>query len=180
MQSKQFLSKDGKVFGPYSEADLKAMKEKGEYYQYEWYWDGTSPDWTPVPKQGSTPPPLPFPDSFPKTGTQTKIEVSHSELKVPAKKVSLEKPSQKSFCAIAFDQRHSLGGEVMHATSSGGTFFSTPHSSTAFPKGSTVWLDLLDEETDKSAKIRCTVQGIKREGSQWILDLDWDSCPLIN
>ncbi len=54
-----YLGKDGKTFGPFSVAEVEAMKISGEFYRYEWMWDGQSPNWVLVPPPAPPPPPPP-------------------------------------------------------------------------------------------------------------------------
>ena len=163
--SQTYLAKDGKVFGPYDATKIAALRKSGEFFTYEWMWDGKSPDWSPVPRKLHNPPPLP----------------GNEEVKLTGKKregVEIE-ASNKAFCAIAFDTRSSLAGEVSGAHSRGAKFVSNPSEHTPFSKGSTIWVDLLDEAADRSAKVKSVVTQVSRMGTQWVMELEWGGCPLI-
>jgi len=175
MNPTTYLAKDGKVSGPFDHDKVEELKKNGSFYEYEWMWDGHSPDWTPIPRKLKSPPSV-LPD-----GTSPGIRrPTPQELQKQKTKTNIEiETSKKSFYAVCFDSRSTMGGEVSHAHSRGGKFVSVPGTSSPFPKGATVWLDLLDESSDKSAKIKSVVTDVHRESDHWILDLEWTSCPLV-
>ncbi len=189
MDAPVFLAREGKVTGPFDSKKIEEMKASGEFYKYEWMWDGQSPDWSPVPRKLASPPPLPED----RTRTLTKVpgaEAGKSPAATqpaPAAKTSGSQPyagvelktSAKTFCAVLFDSRLTIGGEVSQAHSRGGKFISTPSQSLPVSKGAVVLLDLLDESTDRSTKIQSSVSQVSRMGDRWVLDLEWPGCPLL-
>lgn len=175
MDSPSYLAKNGKVYGPYEAAKIAELKASGDFYDYEWMWDGQAPDWAPVPRKLKSPPPLPggvTPQVAPSAPGQKRPPPS------PMKSVEIE-TSKKLFPAICFDNRTTMGGEVSHAHSRGGRFVSLPNSPSVFPKGATVSVDLLDEAADKTAKIKSVVSGVSRLDNRWVLELEWGECPLL-
>jgi hypothetical protein len=192
MELPTYLAKAGKVTGPFDATHIEAMKASGEFYTYEWMWDGQSPDWAPVPRQLASPPALPEPSK-----TITRITVDQTSTAIDAKAargapapktVSAKgsfhgadiKTSDQTFCAVLFDTRLTIGGEVSHAHSRGGKFISTPTHQVPVSKGSNALLDLLDERTDRSTKIHASVTNVSRMGDRWVLDLEWSSMPLLD
>lgn len=193
MDAPVYLAKEGKVSGPFEPAQIEELRRSGEFYKYEWMWDGKSPDWAPVPRKLSSPPGLPAET----TKTLTKIPVaettktgitvapSHSPNTAPAAVAGAFhgadiKTSAKSFCAVLFDSRVTLGGEVTQAHSRGAHFVSTPTQDIPVSKGTNALIDLLDESTDRSAKLQTTISKVSRMGDRWVLELEWADCPLLD
>jgi hypothetical protein len=183
MDATVYLAKEGKVSGPFDSKKIEEMKASGEFYRYEWMWDGQSPDWSPVPRKLHSPPALP--DSAPErektktTTTTVSPAAASSAAAKPFKNVDIE-TSNQVFYAVLFDSRTTLGGEVSQAHSRGGKFISGPTQATPFSKGSTALVDLLDEKTDRSAKVQAQIGSVSRMGDRWMLELEWASCPLID
>lgn len=174
MSAPTYLAKDGKVFGPYDSAKVEELRASGKFFEYEWMWDGEAPDWSPVPRKLKSPPPLPG-GAIPTVAPT--IAVASTPPK-PKQNVVIE-TSDKSFCAIAYNNRLTMGGEVSQAHSRGGRFVSAVGADTPFPKGTTIWLDLLDESNDKSAKVKSVVSGVSRLDTRWVIELEWGGCPLL-
>ena len=193
MELPTYLAKAGKVVGPFDAKHVAEMKASGEFYKYEWMWDGQSPDWSPVPRQLASPPALPEPS---KTITRISVEQTSthdvissntakpSPVSVSAKGPSFHgadiKTSNKTFCAVLFDTRITIGGEVSQAHSRGGKFISTPTHQIPVSKGSNALLDLLDEATDRSTKVQTAETNVSRMGDSWVLDLEWAAMPLLD
>lgn len=185
MDAPMYLSKEGKVSGPYEPSQIEELKRSGEFYTYEWMWDGKSPDWSAVPRKPSLPPGLPTET----TKTLTKITVTESaktgntvpasEKTKPSKGVDI-KTSAKTFCAVIFDSRVTLGGEVSLAHSRGAKFISTPTHDVPVSKGTSALIDLLDESSDRSAKLQTSILNVSRMGDRWVLELEWANCPLLD
>jgi hypothetical protein len=182
MELPTYLAKAGKVTGPFDAKAIEAMKASGEFYSYEWMWDGQSPDWSPVPRQLAAPPSLPEPSK-----KITRITVDQTSTAVSAKAAPAAafhgadiKTSNKTFPAVLFDTRLTLGGEVSHAHTRGGKFISTPTHSIPVSKGSNALVDLLDETTDRTTKIQASVANVSRMGDRWVLDLEWSAMPLLD
>ncbi len=45
---KFYLARSGKISGPYTEADIKALESRGELLTYTWIWVPGSQDWKPL------------------------------------------------------------------------------------------------------------------------------------
>ncbi len=184
MESQVFLAKEGKVSGPFDANQIEAMKRSGEFYRFEWMWDGQSPDWSPVPRNLASPPPLPEERTQTQVpGAETKVSPATNRSAPVAAKSPFAgadiKTSEKTFCAVLFDNRLTIGGEVTQAHARGGKFVSTPSQSTPIQKGATALLDLLDEANDRSTKIQTQVLQVSRMGDRWVLDLEWAQLPLL-
>lgn len=192
MEAPTYLAKAGKVVGPFDAKHIAEMKSTGEFYKYEWMWDGQSPDWSPVPRQLTSPPSLPEPSksitriSVDQTATHdVKAHVSRgAPAPASAKSGSFHgadiKTSGKVFCAVLYDTRLTIGGELSQAHTRGGKFVSTPTHMVPVSRGSNALLDILDEATDRSTKIQTSVTTVSRMGDRWVLDLEWSSMPLLD
>jgi hypothetical protein len=49
-----YLSKDGKIFGPYTDEELENLRRSGEINTFSWIWGGGSSNWMPI----AAPPPM--------------------------------------------------------------------------------------------------------------------------
>jgi len=182
MDAPVYLAKEGKVSGPFEPNQISELKSSGEFYTYEWMWDGKSPDWAPVPRKLTAPPGLPAE----KTKTLTKVPASttaaapaQAQAARPFQGVDL-KTSTKTFCAVLFDSRITLGGEITQAHARGGHFVSTPSQGVPISKGTNALIDVLDESSDRSAKIQANVSSVSRMGDRWVLELEWAGLPLLD
>lgn len=200
MDALLYLAKEGKVSGPFDAQKVESMKQSGDFYTYEWMWDGKSPDWAPVPRKLSSPPNLPAEA----TKTVTKVAAptpaatvaktaAHPAATSPTVAIAAAQParqsrfqgveikaSSKTFFAVIFDNRQAIGGEVTQAHSRGAHFVSTPSQTVPLSKGTRASVDLLDETTDRSTKIPSTIESVTRMGDRWVLELAWDACPLLD
>jgi hypothetical protein len=189
MEALLYLAKEGKVSGPFDSKQVESMKASGEFYAYEWMWDGQAPDWSPVPRKLSSPPGLPAEatktltrvPADPQAKSATPISQPQAQAPLQTRFQGVEiKKSSKLFYAVLFDNRQTLGGEVSEAHTRGARFISAPTHGTPLPKGSRALVDLLDEATDRSTKIPAQVENVSRMGDRWVIDLAWDSCPLLD
>lgn len=193
MDALLYLAKEGKVSGPFDAQKVESMKQSGDFYTYEWMWDGKSPDWAPVPRKLSSPPnlpaeatktlkkvPGPADSSTPGVNTPSLAPAAAQ----PARQSRFQgveiKASSKTFFAVIFDNRQAIGGEVTQAHSRGAHFVSTPSQTVPLSKGTRASVDLLDETTDRSTKIPSTIESVSRMGDRWVLELAWDACPLLD
>lgn len=179
MEATTYLAKAGKVSGPFDAKQIEDLKRSGDFYAFEWMWDGHSPDWAPVPRKLQAPPALP--EVARKITHVSAAEAANAPVaKNPSFHGADIKTSDKTFCAVLFDTRITIGGEVSHAHSRGGKFVSTPTQQIPVSKGSSALLDLLDEATDRSTKVKAAVVNVSRMGERWVLDLEWAGMPLLD
>lgn len=183
MERQIFLARNGKTTGPYTELQIEEMTENGELYKYEWIWDGESPDWTPVPKKGKTPPPKP-------DVTITKIEVpDEAEVLLATPSPTLKKTQtlnthqtqnemhSKKFSTILYDNEKSLSGKLWKIDSSHAKFLTNTHQD-PHKIGQTVWVDILNDEKDMAYKARCAINSIQlNPQNEWEMTLFIESFP---
>jgi hypothetical protein len=215
-----YLAKHGKTFGPYQPQEIQEMKLNGQFFEYEWLWDGTSPDWSRVPPPAPPPPPrsggtntqipappqtqVPAPTPAPQPAAQNsqtaaapapsvatvqfppRPEVSQPSVSTkPASSIQPIKTevrkSDREFQAICHDFHRLLSGTATAVTSNGCRLVcaekgTAPH---LVPK-SKVWMDLLDERTDRSVTIKVTLGDLKKDGDSWSYDVQWENNPLLS
>jgi hypothetical protein len=168
-----YLAKNGKTFGPFGPEEIEDLKESGEFFKYEYFWDGTAPEWSRVPPP-VPPPPMPG-ASAPKPAPQAAA--------APAKQAASEPQvvmSSKQFQAVCHDFHRLLSGTARNVTSAGCELVSEQEGETsAFASGAKVWIDLLDEPTDRSVTLQVNVGVVKREGKHWVYQIQWKSNPLL-
>lgn len=176
MSDQTYLAKDGKTFGPYDAKTVESLKNSGEFYTYEWVWDGASPNWAPVPRKVKGPPPLPSGDASPRISNADVVKGTASS--TPSAQRELGKSlTRKTYCAIAFDSRTTISVDVKNIHETGGELISTQSGSQAFPKGSMIWIDLLDEETDQASKMKAKIEGTSNQSGKWHYQVSWSKFP---
>jgi hypothetical protein len=187
MKKMIWLHQHGKTIGPLTAAELQAIRDSGEYRNYNWLWEASAKQWSAI-----NPPPVPegaleapAPSSQPgfvahPSGTASGIP-SGASSPLPAKAPSareLTVPLQ----AICYDERHVLSGTVRRV--SGDRFFlvtadhvdSLPH----FKAGTQVWVNLLNEPQGLTENVQVRIAELQRlEDSTWAYAMKWKSRPGI-
>lgn len=185
-----YLGKDGKTFGPFQDAEIEAMKISGEFYRFEWKFDGSSPEWTRIVPPVAEPPKPPLPPaSSGNTGAiaqptptveATRTMVMPSSQKASGAAKSTGPASNRVFQAICHDFSRVMSGKVVQPGVTGGKLVCTDViTHPPFVRGTTVWMDLLEEASDRSVKIKATLTDLHRENQTWVYSVAWDSCPLL-
>ncbi len=147
-----YLAKNGKTVGPFTPDQISEMTESGELHRYEWIWDGSSPDWKPVPRKAKAPPPRP--------------EITVTKVNDEPKVRSL----MKEFSAILYDHETALAGKLQVSGKNSGIFLTNDHQP-PFKSGQVVWIDYLEEEKDLAFKIRAAIDKVQHSDNSWRLEL---------
>lgn len=163
-----YLSRNGEVSGPFSEEQFHSIKASGEFYLYEWYWDGQAPDWLVIPKNKPNLPPLPTIKSNPPEFKEPKIATPTVSKTVtpPTFKVSHSK-----YAAIVYDQRAILSGDLDVKDQNSAIFTSFQPIKIPFGLGEELYIDCLDEKNDKATKVKAKVLQIRTQEELAVLDL---------
>jgi hypothetical protein len=208
------LAKNGKTFGPYLPQEVEQMKLSGEFFEFEWLWDGSSPDWSRVPPPAPPPPPprsaptvpaapaaaaqtAPQPaagiqlpprpgvvsqpqnptQAQPQTQTPTLAARPQQQQAQPAREI---KRTDREFQVICHDFHRLLSGTATQVTSVGCRLVcaETGHAPHLVPQ-SKVWMDLLDEKSDRSVTIKVTLGALTKEGDRWVYQVSWENNPLV-
>lgn len=173
MSQLTYLGKDGKTFGPFPNEEIEALKISGKFYDYEYFWDGSTPEWQRVPQPSAPPPPLPSIETSRPVVAETEPVVSRTTTR-PAL------AGHREFQAICHDFHRMMSGRVLEPSSAGARLvYSDTQKAPPFKAGVQVWMDLLDETTDRSVTIKARLNSLSREGVEWVYAVSWDHCPLL-
>ena len=157
-----WLSKEGKIFGPYSPKEIELLKNEGKFSEYTWMWAPGSNQWAPITPAPA--PPLP-------PGKQ----VVQSEFKT-------RHPLDKTLEVICHDQKNIVSGKIQCILDNGFVMTSKDfsESSPPFHQGRHVWLNLLDEANGSTENIRAEIVKIERKDqTTWSYEFQWKEVPKI-
>lgn len=151
-----YLGKNGKTFGPYTEAEFQAMITSGELVEFSWIWDHDKSSWKTIDQ----PPPMPV--------------GSPEKTKAKAQKQA----SWDSVQAILYNAFTLVQGELKSVTETGCQLVCrSPDSHLSC--GSVVSLNLFEGNLDKKTlSLNAKILAVEpAEGGQWRYLLRWDSLP---
>lgn len=186
-----WFSKEGEVYGPFSDAEVERLKEEGEYEKFSWVWSRATQRWV-----GINPPPRPpiedFSESAPEMEEQTPVEVepeqeASAQEFVPdftPERVESSKGSklERNLQALCHDQRTIISGTVSRLLEDGFVMTSKDYSTSSppFHRGWTIWLNLLDEAKGCTENIRAKIVRIGRQDdATWFYEFQWEEMPKI-
>jgi hypothetical protein len=188
-----YLSKDGKVTGPFAETEINEMRESGDLQQYSWIWHGAGKNWEPL----SAPPP---PPANPSSGQSfpTPPSASSSGAGASASRTTKGAPPvqrratgntggtprpvpSNPIQAVCHDNRNVVSGVISQIKADGFSLMSADHSTTMppFRKGGHVALNLLDDAAGKTENIKATIIDFERKGHFWEYELKWETKPKV-
>lgn len=169
-----YLSRENKVFGPYSLTEVDRLKTTGEYIKFFWFWDGSTDDWVPA----NPPPPLPVgaaqPAKQPAKGLAKELErhVERSD-RAPFANAGV-------FRVICHDFRDLVSGTLVEISQKSCLLLTpAPHSGLpTIRKGRKVWLSMLNESSNQSENIEGTVSDTRRrQTGEWEYVIEWSRIP---
>ena len=175
-----YLSKDGKVSGPFAETELNELRQSGELQQYSWIWHGAGKNWEPL----SPPPPPPAASSssagasagrttkgVPPVQRRATGNTGGTPRSVPSNPIQ----------AVCHDNRNVVSGVISQIKADGFSLMSADHATTMppFRKGGHVALNLLDDDAGKTENIKATIIDFERKGHFWEYELKWETKPKV-
>ncbi|MGZ3687920.1 MAG: hypothetical protein ACXWPM_02740 [Bdellovibrionota bacterium] len=166
-----YLSKSGKIEGPFSPTQIEEMRRSGELSAYFWRWDAGSKEWAPLH------PPPPRPPEQPQAAAEPPRAVA------AARPTAARAPVQVSpgILAVCFDARTVASGAIADI-GDGGCLLTQVHPAGDFPvfrRGATLTLNLLDEATSRSENVKAVVDGAEKRGGSWEYRLKWPARPQL-
>ena len=186
MDRQIFLARQGVTTGPFDDAKIQEMTESGEIHEYEWIWDGESPDWKPVPRRSKAPPrpevtitSIQVPPDLGSGTTEDDIPIASVIPQGNATKNTKAKTGLpgKRYSAILYDHEKAFAGKVWKMTDQSAKFLTTSGHH-PFKMGQVIWLDLLHEEKDLAYKVRGAIDGLQHSNDGWEIGLMLDQFPL--
>lgn len=185
-----WLSREGKIDGPFTSDQIHVMKNSGEFSKYAWLWEESAKSWKPIH------PLPPAPTSAAEAEVQIQVQAkapaetapTASAPKVPSRPTmpaAASQPAQQALAralsAVCHDNRNIIGGTIASMSGVESFFKSTDHLD-AFPpfrKGHLLWVNLLDESSGKSENARAEIIDLKKSEDCWEYRLKWKEVPKI-
>lgn len=170
-----YISKAGKTEGPFTEAQIDAMKASGELFQYSWIWNETTSVWDPIDK-------APAPLAPPRPVATLRAVPTPQPSPQPSVARLFNVPDQVSTAlqAICHDHSNVVAGTIKKAGETGCDFFAeSPESIPTFMKDMPVRLNIVNPTTGDSMSVRAEVVQAMRDSGRWKYRLSWSSCPEI-
>ncbi len=198
-----YLSKDGKVFGPYSKEEYTELKRTPEFFEFSWIWTEESPGWVPI-----NPPTVPptgntkeiYVNQKPEYTSQTKV-IRAAEANIPNRpafsntqqSVYHHQPGQSTrmtqthirvsantkIKAICHNEQQMISGNV-EKINSNEFYLITSLSKELIPpfgSGHQVILNLLDINSGNSENVSAKVTDVKRSKGCWQYKMQWLQAP---
>lgn len=146
-----YLGRRGKSFGPFSKAEIEAMRLSGELENYSFVWNQAELAW----KMLETPPPPPGARPAP----QAQVRPSGYE-------------------AICHDHTTLVSGALENVTEAGCDLVCADNSdSPRLGLKSMLLLNVLDNANQKAVNVRATLSEIIRREKAWVYRLRWARLP---
>ena len=138
-----YLSREGKIFGPFSPGEIDQFRKSGELLHYAWIWNPSSSRWSLLHPE----PPAPAAKPAPKPAQAT------------------PRPTDRAIQAICYDTIHLIGGRVESFDSEGAAILcpSDFRDLGPFRKGQKVSINLIDEASGASENVDALVETSARE-----------------
>lgn len=175
-----YLSRQGKVFGPFTRAQIEQLKRTGDFLGYSFIWDPTvSPDWRPVHLPPAPPPPAAevLPSRFARIDEGTITEVgTRPGFEEPTRGSGSISEDGRVFQVVCHNNRDAVAGIVVQPGAQGFTIITQESSSTMLPfgQGSKVWINLLDEQSGRTENFQALVGQVASHDGRWALQVLWE------
>ena len=194
-----YLSKDGKVFGPYSKEEYSELKRTADFHEFSWIWTEDSPGWVPinpptVPPTGNTKEiyvkkseqfqttqtqqtqAIPTKPAF--SGTQTSI-YHHQPGSSHTMQTQVRPVSNAKIKAICHNEQQMISGEVIQINAHEFKFLSSNSQEMipAFGSGHQVMVNLLDIHSGQSENASAKILDVKRMKGFWEYQMQWTKSP---
>src|SRR6185437_6021460 len=165
-----YLSREGKVFGPYTREELEQFRENGEIAQYAWIWDGSVGKWASLHPEPAKPAPLQPVGSGEQPATEPKAQ--------PKAKTRRAKEHQIVH-AIFFDSQRMMSGTIDSIDENGAVVSCASEFAVLVPfrKGQKLTVSLVDEATGECENLSALVLQCAREGRKIVYRIQWEKAP---
>jgi hypothetical protein len=189
-----YLARQGKVFGPISETEWKALEASARHTEYSWIWREGATQWEALDAA-----PEPIAEGFKGEPIRTAAEPTRpapapayqapayqSPAYQPAPPPLMESgpsPMQLGFKAphgrdipvVGHNFRQVIGGVLGHLTASGCEFRTEDHGfAPSFVPQSAILLNLLEGSSGHLMNVPARVCGVSRTRDGWIYQLRWE------
>lgn len=190
--SRIFLARSGNTYGPFTEEDIRKMREQGGLSTYTWIWTRGAQHWTPL----DPPPPPPFENSEPRSKSPHPAHApTEAQPQAPTQtQQPRPEPQPDNVIRAAFkpklvptreleaachDSRHIISGKLQRISDIGCELVCENGEGPAFGQSAPLQLNLLDPATGRSVTVSARLEGVTRKNGHWAYELRWDQCPEI-
>lgn len=183
-----YLARNGRIHGPYNEAQVEEMRASGAITAFSWIWDGSTPGWealdpapAELPNQAGVKiskavapiAPAPSRDDAPRVAPVIRDEIRESVsdgLRGLAPALQQMRALKKPLSAICHDYRHSAWGFVKLMGDSGCELeFAVEANDVRFAPGAKLQLNLLDESTGKAQNVDAVLDSVSRRNGHVVI-----------
>jgi hypothetical protein len=150
-----YLGKNGKVFGPYTQAKLDEMRLSGDIRNYTFIWDASADEWRTL----EAPPPKPGAAPTGRAGRRSEGQLEAAD-------------------AICHDYNQLVAGTLRNVSDMGCELVSHDEAdSPVLALDSALVLSVLDAKGDKALNVRAAVSEVTNDGEAWVYSLRWARRP---
>ncbi|MCM2278522.1 MAG: hypothetical protein NDJ89_10650 [Oligoflexia bacterium] len=176
-----FLGRAGKKFGPYTHAEIQALRESGELASYSWIWEDAA-GWKPL----DCPPPepasvsdeeVPSPPSDAPTTASAAPTRTPAPARAPAPATRVSEARSLAFDVICHDFHQVLSGKLQRVTDTGCELVSEEENGPQFNRRGTLVLNILDPATGRATNAHARLSSVSRVDGKWVCRLQWERCP---
>lgn len=195
-----YLSKDGKVFGPYSKEEYSEIKKTADFHEYSWIWTEDSPGWVPInpptvpptgntkeiyvqqkteqTKQTTTSSTQTNIPTRPALTTQTSI-YHHQPNQARATQTHIRVTADTKIKAICHNEQELISGDIQKINDNEFILLTTLSKVLIPPFGSghQVVINLLDLLSGTSENVSAKITDVKRSQGCWEYRMQWLQAP---
>lgn len=192
-----YLSKDGKVFGPYSKEEYSDLKKTPDFFEFSWIWTEESPGWVPinpptVPPTGNTKEIYVQPKTTqtPSSSTQTNIPTRpalntqtsiyhHQPNQARATQTHIRVSANTKIKAICHNEKNLISGDIQKINNNEFVLLTTLSKDLIppFGNGHQVVINLLDVLSGTSENVSAKITDVKRSKGCWEYKMQWLHAP---
>jgi hypothetical protein len=175
-----YLSRVGKVDGPFTAGKIEDMRQKGDLYLYDLIWLNSITGWTTLEEEvDNVDVPPPPPPVFQSNVQPTSTLVQDASLIIDIPKEP--DPPFIQIDAICFDKKTIVSGKIQNVSTSGCQLKSDVpiRLLPTFRVGSAVSLNLFNSLNGNSENTPATIQDAKQGDEYWEYALKWDLVPSL-
>jgi hypothetical protein len=171
---KVFLSKAGKLAGPYTAADLDTMRANGQLERFSWMWMSSAPGWQPVDPMPEPLDPKHLPENLPDLPTEAPPLPQVAPPLPPARKHLKMVDTIEGIC---HDYRSAVAGRITVVTEFGCELLvDAPEAGTPkFSDHAKVYLNLLNAKNGHMIDVVAHLSSISHSREGWTYRIEWGS-----
>jgi len=170
-----YLSKDGKVTGPFSAGQIEDLRQSGELYNYAWIWENSERGWTAIEEEVEVPEATPIPPP-----PDALVRAAPVQENTPIRIERLKKVLD-AIHVICHNRKTIMSG-ILHDAHEDGCVLQSllpVQDLPTFKIGTPVSINLLNSQNGQSENTSATVKITRRGEEFWEYELTWDSLPKI-